>query len=511
MARFTRIGGGVAAIAALCAIGAAVPAQAQPAANTLRWVSDSEPANVNPYYNSLREGVILGFHVWDAPTYRDTATGEYRPHLAESVRLVDNQTIELRMREGIVAHNGDTVDARDVHATIQYMTNPANRVVGTGRTSWLKGSELVDNRTVRITMTPDFGPWQEYLTSLLIIPRATLTGTGGDELGRNPVGTGPYRITEVAAGRQIVMERFDRYFGGAKGQPQIARLVFRRVPEQNTRVAELLTGGVDWIWRVPPDQARNLQRRRGITIVSGGTIRFHYLQMDSAGRTGTDGNPFRDVRVRRAVNHAIDRDGIVRNLVGEGAEPLHTACHPQQFGCSQDGISQYAYDPARARALLAEAGFPNGFEVDMAAYRERPWGEAIIGNLRAVGIRVNLNWSQYDAYQSRVRQGQVRLAYGSWGSTSLYDVAASTSYFFRGSGDDMNRDAEVMAALERGDGSTDPAARREAYAAAMRRISDQAFWVPLWTFPLTYGFNAQLEFTPAADEVPRFYRARWKP
>ncbi|WP_170979570.1 ABC transporter substrate-binding protein [Roseomonas sp. HF4] len=509
MTRIARIGGGIAALAAICMAGA--PALAQPASNTLRWVSDSEPANPNPYYNALREGVILGFHVWDAPTYRDPATGEYRPHLAESVRLVDNQTIEIRMREGIVAHNGETVDARDVHATVQYMTNSANRVVSLNRVSWVQGSELVDNRTVRLRMTPNFGPWQEYLTSLLIMPRGTLTGTGGDELGRHPVGTGPYRVTEVAPGRQIVMERFDRYFGGAKGQAQIARLVFRRVPEQNTRVAELLTGGVDWIWRIPPDQARNLQRRRGVTIVSGGTIRFHYLQMDSAGRTGTEANPFRDIRVRRAMNHAIDRAGIVRNLVGEGADPLHTPCHPEQFGCVQDGVTQYAYDPDRARALLAEAGFPNGFEVDMAAYRERPWGEAIIGNLRAVGIRVNLNWTQYDAFQSRVRQGQVRLAYGSWGSTSLYDAAASTSYFFGGSPDDLNRDPEVIAALERADGSTDPAVRREAYGQAMRRISEQAFWVPLWTFPLTYGFNSQLEFTPAADEVPRFYRARWKP
>jgi peptide/nickel transport system substrate-binding protein len=484
--------------------------QAGPADNTIRWASDSEPANVNPYYNAVREGVILGFHVWDAPTYRDPATGEYRPHLAESVRLVDDTTIELRMREGIVAHNGDTVDARDVHETVRVMTDPASRVVSLGRTRWLAGAELIDNRTVRIKTREAFGPWQEYLTALLIIPRASLAG-GADEMGGKPIGTGPYRITELSPGRQIVMERFDRYFGGAKGQPEIERLVFRRMPEQNTRVAELLTGGLDWIWRVPPDQARNLQRRRGgVTVMSGGTIRFHYLQMDAAGRTGRDNNPFLDPRVRQAMNHAIDREGIVRNLVGEGSEVLHTPCHPEQFGCTQEEATRYAYDPARARALLAEAGYPDGFEVDMAAYRERPWGEAIIGNLRAVGVRANLNWAQYDTYQSRVRTGQVRLAYGSWGSTSLYDAAASTSYFFRQSPDDMTRDDEVAELLARGDGSTDPAVRAEAYAKAMRLISERAYWVPLWTFPLTYAFHNQLEFTPAADEVPRFYKARWK-
>ena len=497
------------ALAAAAAIPMGAPAvRAQPAENTLRWFSDTEPANMSPYFNSTREGVIFGFHVWDAPLYRNTQTGEYEMHLAESVRVVDDTTIELRIREGIVAHNGDTVDARDVVATVEFALNSENQVTNLGRTRWLSGAELVDNRTVRLRTPAPFGPWQEYLTTLLVIPRASLAG-GRDGMGREPIGTGPYRVSEISPGQRIVFERFDRYFGGAKGQAEIQRLIFRRVPEANTRIAELLTGGVDWVWRVSPDQARNLQRRRGITVVSGGTVRFHYLQMDSAGRTGRENNPMMDIRVRRAINHAIDREGIVRNLVGEGSDPLATPCHPDQFGCVQDGITRYEYNPQRARELLAEAGFPNGFSVDMAAYRERPWGEAIIGNLRAVGITANLQWSQYDAFQRATREGQVRLAYGSWGSTSLFDIANSTSYFFRGSPDDLNRDPEVMALLERGDNSTDPAVRLEAYTAAMRRITEQAFWAPLWTFPLTYAHNAQLQFTPTADEVPRFYTARW--
>ncbi|WP_207538316.1 ABC transporter substrate-binding protein [Sabulicella rubraurantiaca] len=484
------------------------PVMAQPAQNTIRWFSDTEPANLSPYFNSTREGVIFGFHVWDAPLYRNLQTGEYEMHLAESVRVVDDTTIELRIREGIVAHNGDTVDARDVVATVEFALNPASQLTNLGRTRWLSGAELVDDRTVRLRTPAPFGPWQEYLTTLLIIPRASLAG-GRDGMGRNPIGTGPYRVTEVSPGQRIVFERFDRYFGGAKGRPEVEKLIFRRVPEANTRVAELLTGGVDWIWRVTPDQARNIQRRRGVTVASGGTVRFHYLQMDAAGRTGTEDNPFRDLRVRRAVNHAIDRAGIIRNLVGEGADLLQTPCHPDQFGCVQEGITRYDYNPARARELLAEAGYPNGFTVNMGGYRERPWAEAIIGNLRAVGITANLQWAQYDAYQRATREGQMRLAYGSWGSTSLFDIANSTSYFFRGSPDDLTRDPEVMALLERGDNTTDPAARREAYAAAIRRITEQAYWAPLWTFPLTYAHNAQLHFTPTADEVPRFYRSRW--
>jgi peptide/nickel transport system substrate-binding protein len=495
------------AAAALLGIGTAL---AGPQDNSLRWASDSEAANIVPYYNNVREGVIHGYFIWDAPTYRDPATGEYRPHLAESVRLLDDTTIELVMRAGVVAHNGETVDARDVVATVQFVSDPANRATAHNRFAWLAGAELVDERTVRLKMRQPFGPWQEYLTTLAILPDEHLRQMGAEGIAREPVGTGPYRVVELSPGRQTVLARFDRYFGGAKGQPQIERLIFRRIPEANTRIAELLTGGLDWIWRVQPDQARNLRGRRGITVVSGGTIRFHYLSMDAAGRTGRENNPLTDIRVRRAINHAIDRDGILRNLVGEGSAVIHAPCHPEQFGCDNEIATRYAYDPARARALLAEAGFPQGFEVQLSAYRERPWAEAMIGNLRAVGIRANLRWLQADSFQSETRAGRVQMGFGSWGSSSLYDIAASTSYFFRNTPDDQAQDPEVVRLLEEGDTSTDPATRRAAYSRAIARITEQAYWLPLFSFPLTFAHHERLAFTPSADEVPRFYAASWR-
>jgi peptide/nickel transport system substrate-binding protein len=507
MGRITRAAVATAGLLLGLAGGAAM---AGPQDNTLRWASDSEAANIIPYQNTVREGVVMGYLIWDAPTYRDLATGEYKPHLAESVRLVDDTTIELKMRPGVVAHNGEVVDAHDVAETVNTMLDPANRIVNFQRVTWLAGAEVVDDLTVRLKMKEPYGPWQEYLTNVVIMPGEYLRRVGLEGLAREPIGTGPYRVTELSPGRQTVLQRFDRYFGGAKGQPSIERLIFRRIPEANTRIAELLTGGLDWIWRVQPDQARNLTRRRGLTVTSGETVRIVYMGMDAAGRTGKDDNPMTDVRVRRAIAHAVDREGIVRNLVGEGASVLHTPCHPEQFGCTQEGITRYSYDPARARALLAEAGYPNGFEVQLTAYRERPWVEAVIGNLRAVGIRAQLNWVQADASSAEVRAGRVRMNMGAWGSTSLYDVAAVTSYFFGNTPNDMARDDEVAELLNRGDHTTNPEERLRLYAPAIRRITEQAYWLPMWTFPLTYAFNEQLEFRPSADEVPRFFEARWK-
>ena len=186
------------------------PAAAGPRDNSLNWASDSIPANVLPYGNNLREGVVLSFFVWDAPTYRDPVTGEYKPHLADSVRLVDDTTIELHIRDGVVAHDGQVVDARDVVDTVRNMLDPVNRIVAYNRVSWLAGAELVDNHTARLRMKTAFGPWQDYLTALPILPREAYARLGPDGMARTPVGTGPYRITEVVPGRQVAMQRFDK-------------------------------------------------------------------------------------------------------------------------------------------------------------------------------------------------------------------------------------------------------------------------------------------------------------
>jgi len=306
-----------------------------------------------------------------------------------------------------------------------------------------------------------------------------------------------------------VLQRFDKYFGGAKGQPSIDRITFRRIPDAETQIAELMAGKLDFIWRLTQDQAEQLQATPGLKVASGDTIRIGYVSMDAAGRTGSD-DPFTKLEVRRAVALAIDREGLVQNLAGEGAKVIDTPCHPKQFGCDARQAVHYEYDPAKAKALLAHAGYPDGFDVDLMAYRDRPWTEAIIGDLRKVGIRCKLNWVQADTSTSQTRAGKVRMNFGAWGSTSIYDVAASTSHFFTKTGDDQARDDEVAALLDKGDHLSDPAQRVAAYGPAIHRITEQAYWVPILAYPQIVAFKDGLNFTPSDDEVPRFFNASWK-
>ena len=131
-----------------------------------------------------------------------------------------------------------------------------------------------------------------------------------------------------------------------------------------------------------------------LQVLSDETMRVGFLTINNNGTT-PEAEPFKDERVRQAVNYAINRKGLAENLVRGGSQPVYAPCFRTQFGCDTSKVVKYPYDPAKAKALLAEAGYPNGFDTDLWAYRERDYAEAMIGDLRKVGIRARLHFVQY--------------------------------------------------------------------------------------------------------------------
>ena len=215
-------------------------------------------------------------------------------------------------------------------------------------------------------------------------------------------------------------------------------------------------------------------------------------------------------KVRQAVAYAIDRQAMVKNLAGEGARVMHSACFIDQTGCTDDSVPRYEYNPEKAKKLLAEAGYPDGFDTDLYAYRERDYAEAVIGYLRAVGIRANLRFLKYAAMREAARAGKVPLEYQTWGSFSVNDASAFTGVWFKENEDDMSRDPKVKALLEKADTTIDAAARKELYKEALSMIAQKAYLLPLFSYPSNYAFTSDLAFTAQPDELPRFYAAHWK-
>jgi peptide/nickel transport system substrate-binding protein len=490
-------------------------AYAGKANDTLVWATDRDETVIDPYYNNTRELVIIGHTAWDGLLHRNLETGEYEPLLATSYKWVDDTTMEFELRDDVVFHNGDKLDADDVVYTINFVADPDHGVLTQQLVSWMDHAEKVDERTVRLYLDEPFPAALAYLSNaVFIVPEghydaAPETADGKkDYMAVEPVGTGPYKVTEVVPGEKVVMEKNEEYFeGGPKGQPSIGTIVFRTITEPNTQIAELLTGGLDWIWDVPKDQAERLAEYDNITVVNAPTMRVSYIQFDVNGKSGAD--YFTKQKVREAFAHAVDRESIAKNLVGGASVVIHSACHPDQFGCTQD-VPQWEYNPELAREKLAEAGYPDGFSFDLYAYRQREYTEAVIGYLAEVGLDANLKFMQYNALRELVWNNETPVNHMTWGSNSIPDASAITSHFFTGGRDDFAKDPEVIKWLQDADTTVDPKKRAALYEEALSKISGDLYWLPMFTYAKYYAYSGDLDFTPTSDEIPRFYAASWK-
>jgi len=483
------------------------PAVAGKKDNSLNIAWEKELETLDFYFQSAREGTILSRHIYDSLTYRDPDTMEYKPLLAKTCNWVDNVTIEAELRQGITFHNGETFDADDVVYTLNYVSDPNTKVEMPRNVNWIKHVDKLGPYKVRIHLHNPFPAAFEYLSGQTpIYPKDYYSKVGSKVFGVKPIGTGPYKVVKIMPGKAIEMVKNEDYFAASpKGQPSIDTIRQRTIPEVTTKVAELMTGGLDWIWRVPKDQAEKLAGRPELKVDFAETMRVGFLYFNNVADS-----PFKNIKVRQAIAYAIDRQSIVDNLIGGSSRVVHSVCYPTQFGCTDEGVVKYDYDPEKAKRLLAEAGYPNGFEFGFYAYRERPYAEAAIGYLHAIGLKPKLVYMKYAAMRERWQGNKIPLAFWTWGSFSVNDISAITGHWFKFSEDDRARDPELRDWLETGDTSIDPAVRKAAYRKALRRISEECYALPMFTWVANTAYSKDLDYMAYPDEVPRYFLAKWK-
>lgn len=479
--------------------------------DTLVYASDNEVENISPYHNNLREGVILAHLVWDTLIYRDPKTGEYKPELASDWKWESPTSLLIHLRKDVKFHNGDPFSADDVVYTFQNIAGPNTASVVPQSVDWIDHVEKVDDFTVRLHLKQPFPAALEYLSGPTpIYPAKYFQQVTLEGFSKAPIGTGPYKIVKVIPGQGVDMVKNPDYFKESpQGQPHIGKVQFVVIRDPEARVAQLMTGQVDWIWRVAADQVEPLSTMPNIAVKSGETMRIGFLALNT-NATGPEAAPLKDLRVRQAINYAINRQSIVDNLVRGGSKPVYTACFRTQVACDDSKVIQYNYDPAKAKQLLAEAGYANGFDTDLWAYRERDYAEAIIGDLRKVGIRARLHFVQYPVMATALSSGQAPMAFNTWGSFSINDTSAFTTPYFGGKGSDIWKDATLTAMLKKADATVDAKQRNEEYAEALGRISAQAYIAPMFSYSTHYAFNADLNFQDWPDELPRFAQSSWK-
>ena len=500
------------AAAALALLGS--PAWAGKANDTLTWTTGRELAFSLPYFVTSREQLIIESMSHDTLVYRTPKSGQYEPLLATSWRWVDDTTLEFKLRDGVTFHNGAPFGADDVVYTFKYVSAPDSGVVTRTNVSWIKDAVKVDDRTVRILTNGPFPAALEFLAGPdPIFPKGLFDNIKKDAAGRpnyasvKPTGTGPYVIVDEKPGQSVTLVRNERYFGGVKGKPPIKTVVFRTIADPQTQMTELLSGDVDWMWELSKDQADRLRELDQVNVVSAPTMRINFLQFDAAGKSGN--TPLKDLKVRQAIAHAVNRAAIAKSLIGDTAQVVNAACYPSQFGCTPD-VETYDYDVAKARQLMAESGYPKGFTTDLLAYRDRNVAVAISADLAKIGIRTNLRYLQYKAMVDLIWNNKAAMVDSTWGSSSMNDVSAITSNFFNGGRDDYCMDPAIARDLKQGDTTIDPEARKAAYKRALDAIAAKVCWLPMFAYSLDYAFSKNLNFTPTTDEIPQFYRASWR-
>ena len=460
------------------------------------------------YFNqSVAEGSMIGRLLFDTLIDRDLVTREYRPLLATAWRWIDPLTLEFDLREGVKFHDGTDMTADDVVFTVNWVVDKENKINIYNMVSWMKEAEKVDDHKVRIHLVKPFPPALEYVASTLVIyPQEYYSKVGPKGMSDHPIGTGPYKFVEGAAGQNITLVRNEDYFeGGFKGKPAIGRFVQRTIAETQTLVAELLAGRLDWIWQVPPDMTEMLEAQENVKVVRAESFRFSYVTLDAAGRAS---KPLADLKVRQALNHAINRQAIADHLM-PGTRVISQNCIQIQFGCPTEGMVTYDYDPEKAKKLLAEAGYPNGFDVEFFAYRDRHVTEALMGDLAAVGVNARLNYLTFPAMYEKKLKWETPMVHSTTGSWSIADVGVPLGVTFQGGPPDMANDEELTSWIVEAANMIDQEKRKEIYQRAYRRITEQAYMIPLTTDVVTYAMSKSLDFTPSIDEVGRFDQAKW--
>jgi peptide/nickel transport system substrate-binding protein len=474
------------------------------AASELRVALPWTPENLDPTMNLSSIRAAVGVSMFDSLVGR-AADNRIVPQLAESWRLLDDLTWQFKLRKGVVFHDGEPFTAEAVRFTIERVLDPNQKSPNRANIAEISKVEVLDDFTVNLVTKQPYAALLNRLIDFPIMPPRYTAEKGNAVVALRPVGTGPFRFVELVKDDRLVVEAFDRHWRGA---PKIHRIVFKPIPEPFTRAAALRNNEVDLVTTLPPNLARELDRVPGIRVQRVPSTWIIYLGLNALKK------PLSDVRVRQALNYATDVDAIIKNVLDGNGRRLEGPLTPQMFGFDPS-VRGYSHDPAKARRLLAEAGYPDGLEVTLEAPAGRYQGdkeiaEALGGQWAKAGFKPRVQVAEWGAYFKRYLGKQFQDAYllGLGGpmedGDELYNLVSSKG---RGL---YYKNEKVDLLFDQGRSTMDPAKRRKVYSELARVMVEDATWVYLMQQVDIYASRDRLTWTPRSDQWMLFHDASWK-
>ena len=486
----------------------ATPADAQSRDETIVYAIASDVDSWDPPNSVQRTAIIFGYQVFNHLAERNLKTMKVGPSLALSWKPLDETTWEVKLRQGVRFHDGSPFTAKDVKATFDRVLDPAKKLTARGNHAKIKAVEVVDDYTVRFKTDGPYPLFVERLTALVMQSAKVINEKGHDWMQEHPVGTGPYKLVKWNRKQEHLLVRNDDYWGP---KPAFKYVRIRIIPDPATEIAELISGGVDIIKAVSPDQMDVIDKSGVARTSAAPILRTAFLQMDQAGRSGK--SPFQDRRVRQAANLAIDADAIIKHVLNGLGDRVATGVNPMAFGFDPD-IKPYKQDLAGAKKLLAEAGYPNGLDfrfkttVGTVEPGVAQTNEAIAADLAKVGLRAQQNYiGESVPFLSQVKDGKAGPMFQwSWGYYSIFDADAILydvftcgqvySYYCNKQLDDL---------VNAGRSTLDEKKRIEIYAKAQQILFDDAAYLFKWGLRGVWGISNRMNYEAPRDEIDRMY------
>jgi peptide/nickel transport system substrate-binding protein len=509
------------AVAALALVAAAPAAMAQELIIGLR----AGPDSIDPHWSTLGSQAEALRHVYDTLVDVDEAL-QLKPGLATSWVPIDETTWEFKLREGVTFHDGTPFTAEDVKFSIERIPAVTGPMSMTLYTKYVDTVEVVDDYTLRITTKGMAPSLPNDFTRLFVVPSETGMEAGNEEFnsGEKAIGTGPYEFASWEPKGDLVLARNDDYWGGA---PAWERVVRKEIPDDAARVAALKSGQVDLINYVPASDYLGMQNDASLdTFVSDSvyilniapSVKDEEPQPITVNGEPVDGNPLQDLRVRKALDLAINRDVLV-DVVLEGLGTPATQLMPAGFFGYSDKLAARPYDIEEAKALLTEAGYPDGFEIDFTCTNNRVPGDAVVCEALAqmwsrLGLTVNaqaLNGTVFFPAAAREEYTMTMSAWGTLTGEAAYTYGALTHSKDEEKGfGNFNRTGYSNPEFDRvfGEGAQtlDPEGRRALYEQASEIAMEDRALIPTVILQTVWAADAgTVEFEPRIDQETRAY------
>lgn len=454
-------------------------------ADELRVILNSEPSNLDPHNNTRLTAWAVQEEIFDKLVTKDE-DGNIQPDLATSWEQIDDTTWQFKLRDDVKFHDGTPLTAEDVVFSLKRACDASG-----SHTFFVAFDpdkmEAVDDYTVNVGTKEPFAATLNYLASArgAILSKAAVESMGDEEYGRQPIGSGPFKVDSWTTGDSIVLSRNEDYWGE---KPSYSKLTFRFVTEAANRAIELETGGTDISYQIVENDAERLKDNPDVNIISGPAYQFVYVSFNMSDET------LKNEKLREALVTAVDIPSVVEAVYGSSAQVADSVMSPSvRFHAS---MTAKTYDPEKAKQLLAEAGYPDGLELtikmaedsnfsNMAEIIQSMWGE--------IGVTANIESMEQATYLEQADAGEVQIAMAStnavsgdpdnalmiWRTTAINAIQAC--------------DPKIDEYLNEGAKTFDDTQRAEIYKEAQQYIWDMNYCVPICFPNVTYGTSNRVQ------------------